>query len=595
MTTEQGPTTGRFANPAADTSGAFGPEGHPRRWSILAVLVVSLLVVVLDNTILNIALPTIQEDLQASQSELVWAIDSYILVFAALLFTWGVLGDRIGRKKVLVIGLIIFTFASLLAAFSVNAGMLIGMRALMGVGGAAVLPTTLAIITVVFPPHERGKAIGAWAGAVGGAVALGPVLGGLLLQNPQWFEWLLGNTWGSVFLINVPIVAIGLVAIWKVVPETMNPNPRKLDIAGLIISITGLGLLIYGIIHASETREWITPSVLIPIVLGAAIIGLFLWIEARSDHASFDVGLFKNRGYAISLSAASLSFFALSGITFVLPFYLQILRGYDTLTAGLCFLPFAVGQIIAAPRSAAMVNKFGYKAVMSVGLGAVAISLAALSTLQIDTALWLVLLIFFIFGFGMGNVIAPASTVMQNVLPLARAGAGSAVQNTVRQVGGALGVAIIGTILATRYASNVEPYLSDLPTQIPEEAKVIASQSLVGSVSVLDQAAQSLPADTVDALRAGAFQAFLNASHITSWISTAVIVIALLLVLFGLPHITPPQKMHPTAPLREPNPAHADIDSVIEAEFSHYSEELSSEVNRPDASKKSGETDEHGN
>ncbi|MCF8551200.1 MAG: MFS transporter [Candidatus Nanopelagicales bacterium] len=570
------------ANPAADQFGAFGSEGHPRRWPILAVLVVSLLVVVLDNTILNIALPTIQRDLEASQSELVWAVDSYVLVFAALLFTWGVLGDRIGRKRVLIMGLSIFAIASLIAAFSVNAGMLIGMRAVMGIGGAAVLPTTLAIITVVFPPHERGKAIGAWAGAVGAAVALGPVLGGALLQNPQLFEWLLGNSWGSVFLINVPIVAVGLIAIWKVVPETKNPNPRALDIPGLLISITGLGLLIYGIIHASETREWITPSVLVPVLLGLAIIALFLWIESRSDHASFDVALFKNRGYAVSLIAVTLAFFALSGITFVLPFYLQILRGFDTLTAGLCFMPFAIGQIIAAPRSAAMVNRFGYKTVMSVGLGAVGFSLAALAFLQIDTPLWFVLVIFFVFGFGMGNVIAPASTVMQNVLPLARAGAGSAVQNTVRQVGGALGVAVIGTILATRYAANVDPYLADLPAEIPDKAKDIAAESIVGTVSVLDQAT-ALPAATVDLLRTGAFEAFLNASHITAWISTGIIVIAFLVVVLGLPLITPPQKMSISPdvtgePVVVPDPAHSSTDAVIAAEFANYPEEISGEI-----------------
>ena len=172
--------------------------GHPRRWPILAVLVVSLLVVVLDNTVLNIALPTIQQDLKATPSELVWAVDSYILTFAALLFTWGVLGDRLGRKRVLIFGLVLFAAASVVCAFSVDPGMLIGFRALMGVGGAAVLPTTLAIITVVFPPHERGKAIGLWAGAVGAAVALGPVLGGLLLQHPDWFRWLTGNDSGKV-------------------------------------------------------------------------------------------------------------------------------------------------------------------------------------------------------------------------------------------------------------------------------------------------------------------------------------------------------------------------------------------------------------
>jgi MFS transporter, DHA2 family, multidrug resistance protein len=564
---------------ARDSHGAFGAEGHPRRWAILSVLVVSLLVVVLDNTILNIALPTIQRDLGATQSQLVWAVDAYVLVFAALLFSWGVIGDRIGRKKVLIIGLTLFAIASAIAAFSNGPSMLIGMRALMGVGGAAVLPTTLAIITVVFPPHERGKAIGVWAAAVGAAVALGPILGGILLQHPNWFEWLLGNAWGSVFLINVPIVIVGVIAIAKVVPETKNPNPRSLDIPGLLLSITGLGLLIFGIIHASETRDWLAPTVLIPAFLGVALIAFFLWIESRSDHASFDVGLFKNRGYAVSITAVSLAFFALSGITFVLPFYLQILRGFDTLSAGLAFVPFAVGQIIAAPRSAAMVEKFGYRAVMSFGLGAVAVALGALSVIQIDTPIWVVLVVFFIFGFGMGNVIAPASTVMQNVLPLARAGAGSAVQNTVRQVGGALGVAVIGTILATRYATNVEPFLGNLPAEIPDQAKEVASESIIGTVSVLNQAAESgLPAATVAQLQSGAFEAFLNASHITSLISTVIVIIAFLIVLFGLPKIAPPQKMEIEAPLQEPDPAHTDINEVIEAEFSNYETEVAQEL-----------------
>ncbi|MEZ7964335.1 MAG: MFS transporter [Candidatus Nanopelagicales bacterium] len=544
-------STTRPMDPSArDSHGAFGTEGHPRRWAILAVLVVSLLVVVLDNTILNIALPTIQRELDASQSELIWAIDAYVLVFAALLFSWGVMGDRIGRKKVLIIGLTIFGVASAIAAFSASSGMLIGMRAVMGVGGAAVLPTTLAIITVVFPPHERGKAIGAWAAAVGAAVALGPVLGGILLQHPSWFEWLLGNMWGAVFLINVPIVIIGVIAIARVVPETKNPQPRALDIPGLLLSVTGLGLLIYGIIHASETRDWLAPSVLIPAFVGIALIALFLWIESRSDHASFDVALFKNRGYAVSLAAISLSFFALTGIMFMLPFYLQILRGFDPLSAGLSFIPFAVGQIIAAPRSATMVNRFGYRAVMSFGLGAVAVALGALSFIQIDTPIWLILTVFFIFGFGLGNVIAPASTVMQNVLPLARAGAGSAVQNTVRQVGGALGVAVIGTILATRYAQNVEPFLANLPAEISDRAKDLGSESIIGTVSVLDQAAErGAPASIIDQLQSGAFEAFLNASQITSMISTAVVLIAFFIVLIGLPKIYPPQKIK----IEEPN------------------------------------------
>jgi len=518
-------------------------QGHPRRWAILGVLVVGLLIVVLDNTVLNIALPTIQEDLDATPGQLVWAVDSYILVFAALLFTWGVLGDRYGRKRVLVIGLAIFGLASAACAFATTPEMLIGLRALMGVGGAAVTPTTLAIITVVFPPHERGKAIGAWAGAVGAAVALGPVLGGLLLEHPEWSSWITGNDWGAVFLINVPIVILGLIGVWRVVPESKNPNPQLLDLVGLVLSIVGLTLLVYGIIDVSRVLVWTSPQVLAPIIGGLAVIAIFLWYEARSERRSFDVSLFRNRGYAVSLTAVTLAFFALSGITFTLPFYFQVLRDYTTLQAGLCFLPFAVGQLLAAPRSAKMVLRFGYRAVMTTGLVLVALSMAALVFIQIDTPLWIALVIFFVFGFGMGNVIAPASTVMQNALPLGRAGAGSAVQNTVRQVGGALGVAIIGTVLATQYTSRVDSILDDLPDAIPESARSAASESIIATDQVLAAAqAQGAPAELVSTVRDRAYEAFLLSSHVTYVISMALVVVAALVVAFVLPRISPPRK-----------------------------------------------------
>ncbi len=547
-------------------------EGHPRRWTILAVLVVSLLIVVLDNTVLNIALPTIQADLDATPGQLVWAVDSYILVFASLLFTWGVLGDRYGRKRILTIGLIVFMLGSAACAFASSPGMLIGFRAIMGVGGAAVMPTTLAIITVVFPPHERGKAIGAWAGAVGAAVALGPVLGGLLLEHPEWSSWLTGNDWGAVFLINVPIVIAGLVGVWAVVPETRNPNPQRLDILGLLLSIVGLTLLIYGIINASQTLSWIAGSVLGPMAAGIAVIALFLWLESRSDHKSFDVSLFRNRGYAVSLTAVTLAFFALSGITFTLPFYFQILRGYSTLQAGLCFLPFAIGQILSAPRSAKFVVRFGYRAVMTTGLVFVAISMASLVLVTLTTPVWVVLIAFFFFGFGMGCVIAPASTVMQNVLPLERAGAGSAVQNTVRQVGGALGVAIIGTVLATQYATRVAPSLTSLPPQVPEEARKAASESIVATDAVLSaMQANGAPADLVSTIRQGAFDAFITASHVTYLISVALVVVAALVVGLLLPQITPPQKGR-TVPMDSP------VDDRVAVEEAAYEQQYAEEV-----------------
>ena len=546
-------------------------EGHPRRWAILGVLVVSLLIVVLDNTVLNIALPTIQKDLQASPAQLVWSIDSYILVFAALLFTWGVLGDRYGRKRVLVIGLIIFGLGSAASAFASSPEMLIGFRAIMGLGGAAVMPTTLAIITVVFPPYERGKAIGAWAGAVGAAVALGPVLGGLLLENPQWSSWITGNDWGAVFLINVPIVIVGLIGVWRIVPETRNPNPQRLDSPGLVLSIVGLTLIVYGIIDASQTLSWVAPSVLGPLFAGIVIIALFIWYEARSDHASFDVTLFKNRGYAVSLVAVTLAFFSLSGITFTLPFYLQVLRDYSTLVAGLCFVPFAVGQLIAAPRSAKTVMRFGYRAVMTTGLVLVALSMASLIFVGISTPLWVILVAFFIFGFGMGNVIAPASTVMQNVLPLARAGAGSAVQNTVRQVGGALGVAIIGTVLATQYSSRVAGAIGQLPPQIPDEARAAAQESIVATDAVLDAAAaQGAPSGLLDSIRQAAYDAFLTSSHVTYVISMVLVAVAAIVVVTLLPKITPPRKDVPVTP-------DSPIDDRVAIQDAVYPEEAAAE------------------
>ena len=376
------------SNAKSDEAWMTDGTGHPRRWAILAVLMVSLLIVVLDNTVLNIALPTIQEDLEATQSQLVWAVDSYIVVFAALLYTWGVLGDRFGRKRIIIIGLIVFGLASAISAFATTPEWLVISRGVMGIGGAAVMPVTLAIITVVFPPAERGRAIGIWAGAVGGAVALGPVLGGLLLQHPDWTNWITGNDWGAVFLINVPVVIIGLIGVVRVVPETRNPNPQRLDLVGLVLSFLGMFLLVYGIIHSSSTDGWIGSGVLVPILGGAGLIAIFLFYEARSDHKSFDVSLFRNRGYAVSLTAVCLAFFALMGLTFTLPFYLQIVRGFDTLSAGLAFLPFAAGQLISAPRSAQLVERYGYRATMSVGLILVGVVLLGLSQLDLDTNIW---------------------------------------------------------------------------------------------------------------------------------------------------------------------------------------------------------------
>src|SRR5215467_13719309 len=257
-----------------------------RKWIVLSVLIISLVAVVLDNTVLNIALKTISEPgvgLGASQSQLEWAINSYTLVFAGLLFTFGVVGDRVGRKRMLIIGMILFGLASLVSSYAQTPSELIFARAAMGFGGAAVMPQTLSIITNTFDPRERPKAIGIWASAVGIAIAVGPVTGGLLLDH----FW-----WGSVFLINVPLTAVGVTAIALAVPESKSPSPGRIDFLGVLLSIIGLVLLVYGIIKGGDVGSWLDREVLGPIAAGLTVLAAFCWHESRTEYPSLDVRLF---------------------------------------------------------------------------------------------------------------------------------------------------------------------------------------------------------------------------------------------------------------------------------------------------------------
>src|SRR5690349_19083213 len=424
-----------------DATTAPPNTGHPRRWAILGVLVVSLLVVVLDNTVLNVALRTIADPrhgLGASQSELEWAINSYTLVFAGLLFTAGVLGDRYGRRLTLVVGLALFGAASLVSAYAQNPNQLIGARALMGIGGAAVLPATLSIISNVFDPRERGRAIGVWAGSVGLAVAIGPVVGGLLLEH----FW-----WGSVFLINVPIVVAGLIAVLAMVPESRDPKPGRVDFFGVVLSIVGLVVLVYGVVNGGD-HGFGRPVAWGSVLGGLVILAGFVAYERRISFPSLDVRLFGNPRFSAAVATVGLVFFAAMGSMFFMAFYLQLVRGYSPLKSGLLMTPFAVAQLVFAPRSAAMVRRYGAKAVCAVGLAVTSVALAAFVGVGAGTPIWVVAVLAFAQGAGMANVMPPATESIMSTLPREKAGVGSAVSNTVRQVGGALGVAVLGSVLS---------------------------------------------------------------------------------------------------------------------------------------------------
>ena len=491
-----------------------------RRWVILSVLVVGLLAIVIDNTVLNVALKTIANPvggLGASQSELEWAINSYTLVFAGLLFTFGVLGDRIGRKRMLIAGLALFGIGSLLSAYSRSPDQLIAARAVMGLGGAAVMPQTLSIISNVFEPQERARAIGIWASAVGIGVAIGPVLGGLLLAH----FW-----WGSVFLINVPVTVLGAAAVFFLVPESRNPAPGKIDYLGVLGSIVGLVLLVYGIVQGGDGASWTSAGVLGPVLGGLLALGLFAWYESRIDHPSLDVRLFRDRRLSASVGAITLLFFGMGGVYFFTSFYLQNVRGYTPLTAGLLTVPFALGQFIAAPRSASLVTRYGVRAVGAGGMLLNALAIGGYATLGTASPIWILAVLFGVQGAGIGLAMPAATAAVMDVLPRERAGAGSALTNTARQVAVALGVAVLGSILAQSYRGTMSPTLAKLPAG----ARDTAGQSISATQAVaehLGHAGQFLldPANV----------AFVDAMRITTLVAASIAVLGGLVVMRWMP------------------------------------------------------------
>lgn len=478
------------------------------RWWTLAVLSASLVIIGLDNTILNVAIPTLQTELGASASELQWMVDSYVLVFAGLLLTMGALGDRFGRKKMLQAGLLIFGASSLLAAFSDSSGELIAARAVMGIGGALIMPSTLSIITDVFPREERGKAIGIWTGMAALGIATGPALGGFLLEKS-------GFGWGSVFLINIPVVAIAIAAGLFLVPESRDPVPPKIDIPGAALSISFLSILVYAIIEA-PAKGWLDPLVLAAfggsLLLGAA----FIITELKVPHPMLNLSFFRNPRFSAGVAAITLAFFALFGMIFVLTQYLQFVHGYSALEAGIRITPFAFGMMLGAANSHRLVRKLGTNKVVAMGLLILAGSLASLALWDVDTAYWVIGATIVIMSFGIANAMAPATDAVMGAVPLAKAGVGSAMNDTTRQVGGAFGIAIIGSLLNSIYSSGMND--SQAVSNLPPEAAAAASNSIGMAVEV----ASRLPAPAGEALLAAAKGDFVDAMGVAFLVAAGV-------------------------------------------------------------------------
>ena len=457
--------------------GLFGFEGEHAREKVVVLLTMcfALAMVMIDNTVVNVALPTLNRELGASLSDLQWIVDGYVLAFASLLLTGGILGDRYGRKRMFLTGLAIFTLSSLACGLASSSTQLIGARALQGVGAALLMPGTLSILTVTFPPHERAKAIGLWAGVSGLALALGPTLGGYMVEH-------LG--WESVFFVNVPIGILAFGVAVRTVRESRSDEARSLDVGGLLLGTGALFALTYSLIEANQ-RGWSDPLIVTGLVAGAALGVAFLVWESRSPHAMMPLSFFRipafTAGNVVAFSV-SLGMFA---TFFFLSLFMQnpFLRGYTAFETGLRFLPMTLMIVVTAPNSGRYASKHGSRAPMTYGLILAGGGLLALSRLTPDTPYWVMGVLFAIMGHGMGATMAPMTAAVMNSVGPQRAGLGSAMTNTSREVGGVFGIALLGTILFTRLEAVLVPSLAVLGLS-PEQQTAIASAAGHGQFDV---------------------------------------------------------------------------------------------------------------
>lgn len=516
-------TTLSTAGPAAGGAQVVVLRGdvvRQRRWVTLGVLCVSLLIVNLDATILNVALPTIVRDLHASSSDLQWIVDAYAVVFAGLLLVLGSLGDRVGRKRVFIAGLCVFALGSAASAFSGTPHLLIAARGLMGMGGAAIMPCTLSILTNVFvEERDRAKAIGIWSGTTGLGVAIGPIAGGWLLAH----FW-----WGSVFLVNVPIVAFALVAAIWLVPDSKNPTSKRTDPIGALLSTLGMGLLLWGIIEAPN-RTWGSPLVLSAIGGAAVVLGVFVLWERRSDHPLLELSFFRSRRFSAAMGSMAFVIFALMGALFLLTQFLQFSLGYSALQAGLRIGPIALIVLIVAPASSPLARWLGTKPIVAAGMATIAAGLWLLSRTTLAGSYGSALPAFVLLGIGTGLAFAPSTESVMGSLPRAQAGMGSATNSTALQLGGALGVGVLGSLLASRYQGRM--HLALVHQQIPVAVLNVMNGSLGGALAV----AQHVGGARGDALAEVARRSFLSGMDLAVTVGAVAVAAGAMVVVAMLP------------------------------------------------------------
>ncbi|MFI6031311.1 MFS transporter [Amycolatopsis magusensis] len=424
---------------------------HPRRWAILSVLCLALLVVLLDNTVLNVAIPAITESLGATTAEIQWMINAYSLVLAGLLLTTGSFADRFGRKRALLIGLVLFTGGSAIAALAQTPLQLILARGGMGIGAALLMPSTLAVLMQIFDEKERPKAIAAWSAVASLGFALGPVIGGGLLEH----FW-----WGSVFVLNLPVGAVAITAIALLVPESKTPTTRRIDLPGVLLSVVMSVGVVYGIISVPE-HGWGSARVLVPLVAGLLAGAAFIAWERRTAEPMLDLTLFRNPRFTGAVASNALVAFAMGGSLFLFTQYLQFVLGYSPLEAGFRVMPLAVSVLLVTPFSPRISARIGIPATIAAGLTVLGGGLLALSFVTTDSGYGPTLLGLVLVGAGVGIAMPTSANALMGAIPRERAGIASGLTSTLQEFGTSLGVAILGSLVAARFAA-------ELPSSLPE-------------------------------------------------------------------------------------------------------------------------------
>src|SRR5258706_8384860 len=494
------------------------PSANPRRWAILAVLCTSLLLVMLGNTALNLALPNIAADLGLSSSAQQWVVDSYSLVFAGLLFTTSSLGDRFGRKGVMQVGLVVFALATGFAAFVATSGAgLIAARAVMGLAGAMIMPSTLSILTNVFPAGERARAIAIWTAVSGGGAAIGMMISGFMLEH-----W----SWHSVFLLNLPVAAVALIAGMFLIPTSRDPAQPRIDLLGAALSTAGIATIVYGLIEA-PTRGWASTGTLGLLLGGVALVGMFVAWELHTTSPMLDVRLFRQPKFGISSLALTLVFFTLMAVFFSISQLFQLVMGYGTFESALRLGPIFLAMIIMAPRAPQLGQRFGARGTVAGGLGLVAVGIGILAMLPSVPGYAQVAIGMSIAAGGMALAMSPTTDLSMSSVPVSKAGMGSGMNDTTRELGRSLDVGLLGSVLASQYASNISGATSGLASP----AAAAAKSSLAGALHV----ATTLPAGPAGQFAAAAKSAWMSGLSTAMILGALIIVAAAAIARVGLP------------------------------------------------------------